>query len=101
MLEPLYIGEPNTIFVTILDDDNDPVTNATATFTLKDLEGEVIGTAEDVAMAYVAARERYEGTLLAADADELEEDTEYHVWITAAGYTLRRLERVAKYREET
>jgi len=101
MLDPLYIGEPNTIFCEIRDADEANVTSATVTFSIKDAAGTVVGTA-NIAMAYVAARTRYEGTFSAVNSALLDEATgdspNYFVWITATGYTLRKLERVAKYR---
>ncbi len=96
-LDPLYIGEPNIVFCEIRDLDEAEVTGATVTFTVKDSAGAAVGTA-NVVMSYVAGRLRYEGTFPAADAALLEENGEYEVHITASGYTLRVLERVAGYR---
>lgn len=101
MLEPLYIGEPNLVYCEIRDLDEADITNATVTFTVKTLAGVTVGTA-NIAMSYVAARRRYEGTFTAADAALLEEAVNgshnYEIWITASGYTLRVLLIAAQYR---
>lgn len=118
MLDPLFIGEPNTIYVQIVG-----VTGATATFSITtadvanhtDVAGNEIGT-PDVSMAYNSAFApdaskptetiaAYVGTYSADDAALLvaatDENANYKVWITAAGYTLRCLPRVATYRGRT
>ena len=98
MLDPLYIGEPNIVFCEIRDLDETNVTGATVTFSVKEQDGDVIGSA-NVSMTYVAGRTRYEGTFSATDAALLNEGQEYQVWITASGYTLRVLNRKSQYRE--
>jgi hypothetical protein len=96
-LDPLYIGEPNLVYCEIRDLAEAEVTGATVTFTVKTTAGVAVGTA-NVSMPYVAGRTRYEGTFPAADAATLTDGGEYEVHITASGYTLRVLERVAQYR---
>lgn len=43
----------------------------------------------------------YIGTFPSSDAAGLAIDTEYWIWITASGYTLRRIACMATYRGET
>lgn len=114
MIDPLYIGEPNLIYVEILERDGTAVTGATATAQVKDLAETNVGSA--VTLTYNATFipdpqkptetiAAYVGTFSASDAATLDAATDeaanYIVDITASGYTFRRLERRAQYRGRT
>ncbi len=106
MLDGLYIGDANDITLTGLKNDasGSYVNNATVTAEVRTSgaspsSGSKIGST--VTLSYVGSSNgNYRGTFPSTDSDDLTEDTTYWVWITASGYTVRRLQLVAKYRGE-
>lgn len=93
-----YIGDPMLVQVTITDSTSETaVTGATVTFTVKDADGAVVGTA-DHSMPHVSDG-LYRGTWPDDESADMEENLNYYVWITADNYTRRRLTLLAKYRE--
>lgn len=104
MLEQLYISEPNDVLVTGLANDATGayVNSATVTAEVRTsgaspTSGSRVGS--QFSLSYVASSNgNYRGTFPASDAAGLTEDTEYWIWITASGYTLRRIACIATYR---
>lgn len=92
-----YIGDPMLVQVTITDSlTSTAITGATVTFTVKDADGMVVGTANH-SMPH-AGDGVYRGTWPDDESDDMVVDTNYYVWITADDYTRRRLTLLAKYR---
>lgn len=101
-LKNLFIDENNLIEWDEMTDSSDDsfVNDATVTFDLKTVAGVIVGAADDVAMAYVAASDgKYQGTLTKAIAATLAKGDRYILEITAGGTVegFRRIECVAVY----
>lgn len=97
----LFIGEPNNIFLEGLRNNASGSYQNSATVTASIRTSGVSATSgteiASVTLSYVAASNgNYRGD--SASLTTLTQDTDYWIWITASGYTLRRIACRADYR---
>lgn len=104
MIEVIAIGSDNLVRLDALNNASTGayVNNATVTFTLRDSGGNVVGSLQNVPMAYVAGSNgRYEGTIPNSVSSSLTVNGQYTIEITATSGSVvlfRKLSGIAYYR---
>ena len=110
----IYVGDPRNVTLDLLKNDITGAYVNDATVVAEIRSQTTAGASEDdtitsgtrigsqFTLTYVAASNgKYRGTFPASDAAGLVSGSLYWLWVTASGYTLRRLARIAGYRGET